>query len=331
MWAQLDNYEDYTDAFDMEQAMVLREQEHTERVVDALLPSRGFSILSAKPKVGKSTLARNLIASVLNGGSFLGRDIKRPGPVVYYVLEESFSEIVDDLLALGVRRHSPIRFRRGTFQPVTFRHRLQEDIVNFKPSLIVADPLIKILGLQDVNDYGIVNAAITPLVDIMRRTDAHFLACHHSNKSSPSLDMDSMLGSTAFVGAVDAALLMHRDQNNNARYIRTYRRYRVDREIPKTQILMDEDTAQVSLKSADSHTSTQDKLEDQAWKITEFAVISGGAKSSNALSGDYKGDRNANLAAIKFAIQKGWLIRTDDKAIRIGPNWSTTQTDIAGM
>ena len=46
-----------------------------------------MSVFAAKPKVGKSTFARNLAMAVARGNPFLGRNTAK-GPVVYLALEE---------------------------------------------------------------------------------------------------------------------------------------------------------------------------------------------------------------------------------------------------
>ena len=45
-------------------------------LVDGLLPIGGLSLLVAKPKAGRSTLARNLVLAVAQGQDFLGKPIQ---------------------------------------------------------------------------------------------------------------------------------------------------------------------------------------------------------------------------------------------------------------
>ena len=101
MWNLLDVVETVSEPITPRAMAALALQEECERLVDALLPSRGFSLLAAKPKVGKSTLVRNLIMRTLHGGTFLGRTINRVGPVVYYCLEESLVRCTTTSTNLG--------------------------------------------------------------------------------------------------------------------------------------------------------------------------------------------------------------------------------------
>ena len=47
-----------------------------EWLVDDMLPLVGFSIVAARPKVGKSTLARSLAVAVVRGLRWLDRKVK---------------------------------------------------------------------------------------------------------------------------------------------------------------------------------------------------------------------------------------------------------------
>ena len=62
----------------------------TSWLVDVLIPSDGYAAICGKPKAGKSTFLRNLIASVIKGHEFLGRRIELPrstGRVLYLHLD----------------------------------------------------------------------------------------------------------------------------------------------------------------------------------------------------------------------------------------------------
>jgi RecA-family ATPase len=66
--------------------------EETPWLVDGLLPQAGLSIIAARPKVGKSTLARTLTLAVARGERFLDRDTTA-GTVLYLALEEKRAEL----------------------------------------------------------------------------------------------------------------------------------------------------------------------------------------------------------------------------------------------
>src|SRR5439155_21849789 len=56
-------------------------EEPVSWLLEGILPAGGLSLLAAKPKVGKSTLARNLALAVARGDEFLNR-ITVQGPVI---------------------------------------------------------------------------------------------------------------------------------------------------------------------------------------------------------------------------------------------------------
>ena len=90
----------------------LAEPEEIESFLwDQTLPTGGFSINSAKPKVGKSTFARNLAKAVISGSAFLGRSTQK-GRVIYLSLEEKRSELAKQFKQMGLS-HGDIWIHTG--------------------------------------------------------------------------------------------------------------------------------------------------------------------------------------------------------------------------
>jgi RecA-family ATPase len=81
--------------------------------VDGLLPSGGFSLVAAKPKVGKSTFARCLGLSVACGEPFLGRRTQQ-GAVIYLALEEKRAEVRKHFQAMGATGEEESYRRRSS-------------------------------------------------------------------------------------------------------------------------------------------------------------------------------------------------------------------------
>jgi len=67
--------------------LMTEDPEQIDWVLEDTLPAAGMSLLVAKPKVGKSTLARCLALAVARGEEFLGRSTSQ-GVVVYLALEK---------------------------------------------------------------------------------------------------------------------------------------------------------------------------------------------------------------------------------------------------
>jgi AAA domain-containing protein/bifunctional DNA primase/polymerase-like protein/primase-like protein len=180
-------------------------------LVEKRLPAAGLGLLAAKPKGGKSTLARVLAMCVARGTPWLGHATTR-GPVVYLALEEKRHEVRDHFQALGATSADPI-FILCAAAPVDALARLRREAERRRPALIIIDTLFKLVRIEDGNDYAIVTAALEPLLTLARETGAHVLAVHHLGKGERG-DGDAILGSTAIFAAVDTVLLLKR----SARY-----------------------------------------------------------------------------------------------------------------
>ena len=80
--------------------------EEVNWLIEGLLRQSGIMLLSAKPKVGKSELARNLASAVATGGEFLGRRCVK-SKILWVGLDEPAAHLRDrievhGLLGLGI-------------------------------------------------------------------------------------------------------------------------------------------------------------------------------------------------------------------------------------
>ena len=80
--------------------LLARPDRPVEYVVENLLVSGTVSCVAAKPKVGKSTFARNLCLAVSRGEDFLGRKTNQ-GECIYLALEEREEDVKNDFRAMG--------------------------------------------------------------------------------------------------------------------------------------------------------------------------------------------------------------------------------------
>jgi len=206
------------------------------------LPTRGTSMLAAKPKVGKSTLARNLAVAVARGEEFLGRSTAQ-GPVVYLGLEEKRSEVADHFQRMGVVAE-PIHIHVGSLADRALEE-MQSAIIEKAAILAVVDPLFRLVRIKEGNDYSQVTAALEPLMVLARSTGCHILLVHHLGKGDRE-GGDAILGSTALFGTVDTAILMkrHKDQ----RTVESQQRYGVD--ISRLLLAFDHDTGLTNVVGA---------------------------------------------------------------------------------
>ena len=219
---------------------LLREpEEQVDYVVDGMLPTAGLSALVAKPKVGKSTLARQLALAVARGEEFLGRKTIR-GPVIYLALEEKRSEVRSHFRAMGAKEGEVyLHFGTAPENPLSDLVRLGYKI---GPVLVIVDPLFRLARVRDANDYAQVLAALEPFLAFARTTGAHVAVVHHAGKSERA-GGDAILGSTAILASVDTAVMLKR--GDRYRTIWTVQRYGIDLE--ETVLEFDPETRTASL------------------------------------------------------------------------------------
>jgi hypothetical protein len=209
-------------------------EEETSFVWENTLPSGGFSICSAKPKVGKSTLARNLAIKIVKGEPFLNRPTNK-GKILYLCLEEKRSEVKNHFEKMGVKSDN-ILIHTGAM-PENVIEGLAFAIAEFEPVLVIIDPLSRVLRVRDFNDYGSMARAFEPLIDLARKTNCHILALHHDSKVKRN-GGDALLGSTAIFGAVDSHIQLKK--RDKGRTILTTQRYGED--MPETVIELEKET-----------------------------------------------------------------------------------------
>lgn len=211
-------------------------EEITSYVWDRTFPVGGFSIISAKPKVGKSTVLRNLAVAISRGEPFLGRETLK-GKVLYLCLEEKRNE---------VRKHFQLMQAEGDMILIHSGSRpqttieaiaaMKDSIAEFQPAIVFIDPLSRVIRSADFNDYGIAYA-LEHFIDLARETNVHLSALHHDGKGDRD-GGDAILGSTALFGSVDCHLSMKKRQSG--RTISSTQRYGED--LPETVIELDQET-----------------------------------------------------------------------------------------
>ncbi len=220
--------------------LLLEPEEETSFVWENTLPRGGLSICSAKPKVGKSTMARNLSVKIVEGEPFLNRATLK-GKVLYLCLEEKRSEVKSHFEKMGVSSDDILIHTGAT--PENAFVELAFAIAEFEPVLVIIDPLSRVLRVRDFNDYAAMARGFEPLIDLARKTNCHIMALHHDSKMERS-GGDALLGSTAIFGAVDCHIQLKK--RDKGRTISTTQRYGED--IPETVVELDKDTGVISGK-----------------------------------------------------------------------------------
>lgn len=176
-----------------------KETGNVEWLVDGLLSVGGFSMIVGPPKAGKSTIVRQLIKNVCQGGTFLGREVIK-GSVVYLTFEEQASILKEQFSLVGITKRDNVKIHVGAVFDERALEDLEEALYELEPNLVILDTLFDISQLEDINSYKAVKDALAKIRAIARNTNAHILGVHHTNK------MGDFLGSQAIFGAVDTMI-----------------------------------------------------------------------------------------------------------------------------
>jgi hypothetical protein len=220
-------------------------------LVDGWMAVGGTSTVVAKPKVGKSTFARNLSLSVARGSDFLGRRTEQ-GPVIYLALEETERRVREQFRRIGATGEEPIYIYVGP-TPAQLFDDILPHMKSIQPKLLVLDPLFRAVRVKDSSAYAEVTNALDPILRLAASTGCHVLVPHHAGKQARET-VDSALGSTAIAGTFDSIFVLRK--NDGVRTIEV--ELREGDPIPKTVLSMDAETERISLAgSVEELTSTK--------------------------------------------------------------------------
>ena len=193
----------------------------TRWIWDLTLPVSGCSVLVAKPKVGKTTLAVNLSIAVARGLPFLGRDTQK-SPVAYLSLDASLPEIMDTYRPFNLRDDDPIFIHAGTAPAKVFTWLMQR-VKEHGVRLVIIDTLQKFFKFEKINNYDEVINISGPLLDEARNQNVHLLFTHHAKKESGD-DLDSAIGSTGIRAMAYTYLHLKRLPESERRILRSDQR-----------------------------------------------------------------------------------------------------------
>lgn len=251
-------------------------EESIDWLLDEILLAGGFSILCARPKVGKTTLARFIALCVARGVMCLNR-ITKAGPVLYLALEEKESEVRRHFVDMGADGTEQI-YIYCTTAPENAIEQIRQAITQIKPVLLIIDPLYRLIRVKDANDYAGNSAALEPLLEIARATNTHVLCVHHNRKGDSQDIGERILGSTAIHAAFDTIINLSRNFQDNSRTIQIQQRYGEDLE--ECSLLFDRDTRTLSLGGSVEETRHEELkkrliayLNEQTEGVTEALIM----------------------------------------------------------
>lgn len=188
------------------------------------LAPRTLTLLAAKPKAGKSTLAVAVSEAVASdAGSFLGRAIVG-GPVVY-VSEETAATLAHKLPAIdGIR----ILTRDACWPKPSWAELVAgsvQECQRIGARLLVVDTFAYWASLpkEAEKDAGAAQAAMQPLIDATRDGLAVLVPLHQ--RKGGGEDGEGIRGSGAIAGVADVLLELERCKRPNERALLALSRY----------------------------------------------------------------------------------------------------------
>lgn len=270
------------------------------RVWQERLAAGTVSAVVSKPKVGKSTFARNLCLAVARGDHFLGLPTTR-GLCVYLALEERIEDVAADFRAEGASGQEQILVHADV-APAAGIRALIGLVQELKPLLVVIDPLFRLVRIRDEKAYAETYAALGPLIDLTRNTGTHVLLTHHMAKGIRGDLIDSPLGSTAIGGAASSLIILKRTES--FRTIATVQR--LGRDMPETVLQIDCECRQLSLGE------TRHELErrEYAEAIAEYLGSTGAGKTEPDINRQVSGKTAHKRKALGELLAKGRVNRT---------------------
>jgi len=196
--------------------LLTRPPDPTRWVWSEVLPVKAGSVLVAKPRVGKSTLAANLCVAISRGLPFLGRDTQK-SPVAYISTDASEWEIADTFQQVGARPEDDIFVFAGS-APQKAIAWLTEKISKHGAKFIVIDTLQRMLHIKEINSYSEVQNLMEPVINATREHNCHILLTHHAKKND-SDELDAGIGSTGIKAMVYSYLYLKKLPDSEKRIL----------------------------------------------------------------------------------------------------------------
>ena len=159
-------------------------------LVDTLWPAEAVGVIGAQPKSAKTWLGLELAVSIASGKPCLGRfEVKKPGPVLFYLAEDNAHATRDRLNALC--RHHRVDLASLDLLVIDVPQlrldlksqvaRLDRTLAKYRPRLLLLDPLVR-LHSRDENSSQELTPILGHLRTLQRRHKTAIALVHHARK-----------------------------------------------------------------------------------------------------------------------------------------------------
>ena len=196
--------------------------EAVDWLVKGYLAEGALTVLSAKVKMGKTTLVTHLVKAILDGKMFLNAWTKRTA--IVYLTEQprvSFKVALQRANLIGEPDLRILYFNKTIGTPwVAVAAQAAAECKRVNAKLLIVDTLAQFAGLvgDSENDSGALLEAVRPLQAIAGQ-GVGVLILSHDRKSGGEVG-DATRGSSALPGAADVVLSLRRPNGNGRKSLR---------------------------------------------------------------------------------------------------------------
>jgi len=174
-----------------------------------------LTLLSARPKLGKSTFAAHYAAKKVLGDEFVGQ-LLEAGPVLWVSgPEENKYDIARRFEELGVEQE-----KVWVYTGLSDMHAIAAKAAEIGARLVVLDTLARIAGVRSENDNAAWVRWSNMALSVIRESGISWLAIHHTRKPGWKDDDEAgvaIRGASAIFGLVDIALSLRPGYGCNQR------------------------------------------------------------------------------------------------------------------
>ena len=268
-------------------------------IIEGLLASNHFGLLSANPKVGKSFLARCIALAVARGRRVLGRETAR-GRVLIASLEDAPQDAAAHMRSIEAEPDDPIYWMGPEHFPPTGPERvdaLVAAIAEYRPVLTVLDTIWRLIPVEDGNDPQKVMRATAPILEASRAPNggSAVLALTHNRKSGGQHG-EQVAGSNALFGTADVLVSLERPGAGVERTVTSTNR--TGREIPSSPLVLNGGWVEIGESKADA----ERKADDNA----TLAALGDTFESQNAIARQTGIARDRIKPALLRCVAAGW-------------------------
>ena len=190
------------------------QDEPVEWLIQDVLPALSFSALWGAPGSFKSFLALDIAEAIATGRSWMGKEVRKPGPVLY-ICGEGFGGVGARIKAIKihhqtedgapiyiVRHQLNLRSSAEDFNALMLAVVQLVEQTGMEFTLAIVDTLARAFGGGNENDTADMMAFVVSMGKIQEFLNCALMVLHHSGKDIAK----GMRGSSSLLGAVDTEL-----------------------------------------------------------------------------------------------------------------------------